>query len=95
VHHQDRAAVPPTPHESDSYFFRAVEAGASGYRLKRAAGEDLINAVRGLTNREIAEKLVVSASTMQTHRTHILQKQGLETTVDIVRQAIRNGFIEA
>ena len=49
----------------------------------------------GLSNQEIAEKLVVSASTVQTHRTHILQKLGLETTIDLVRYAIRHGLIEA
>jgi two-component system response regulator NreC len=136
-----------TMHESDAYFFAAIEAGAAGYLLKRAASEDLINAVRavaqgeaffypslarkllegylkqgrtnppagpreyeelsererevmfllvrGLSNQEIADKLVVSTSTVQTHRSHILQKLGLDTTVDLVRYAIRHGLIEA
>jgi two-component system response regulator NreC len=135
-----------TMHESDAYFFRALEAGAGGYVLKKAGSEDLIKAVRvvargeaffhpsvarrllngylrhagphppigppgyeelshrereimllivrGLSNQEIAEKLVVSPSTVQTHRTHILQKLGLETTVDLVRYAVRHGLIE-
>jgi DNA-binding NarL/FixJ family response regulator len=135
-----------TMHESDAYFFRALEAGAAGYVLKKAASEDLINAVRavaggeaffypslarklldnymgyarletpsgppgyeelsdrereimflivrGLTNQEIADKLVISPSTVQTHRTRILQKLDLETTVDLVRYAIRHGLIE-
>ena len=136
-----------TMHESDAYFFRAVEAGAAGYLLKKAASEDLICAVRavaqgeaffypsmarkllegylkhdrstqptgssgydelsdrerevmfllvrGLSNQEIAERLVVSPSTVQTHRGHILYKLGLETTIDLVRYAIRHGLIEA
>jgi two-component system response regulator NreC len=136
-----------TMHESDTYFFRALQAGAAGYVLKKAASEDLINAVRavargeaffypalarkllnnylehigstssvgppgyeelsdrereimfllvrGLSNQEIAEKLVISPSTVQTHRTHILQKLDLETTIDLVRYAIRHGLIEA
>ena len=37
-----------TMHESDTYFFRAIETGASGYLLKKAASEDLINAVRSV-----------------------------------------------
>ncbi len=136
-----------TMHENDAYFFRAVQAGAAGYLLKKAASEDLIHAVRavargeaffypslarkllegylkhgqapapsgpselaelsererevmfllvrGLSNQEIADRLVVSASTVQTHRSHILQKLNLETTVDLVRYAIRHGLIEA
>ena len=135
-----------TMHESDAYFFRALEAGAAGYVLKKAGSEDLIKAVRavargeaffhpsvarklldsfvghawsesrmgppgyeeisdrereimflivrGLSNQGIAEHLVISPSTVQTHRTHILQKLGLETTVDLVRYAIRHGLIE-
>ena len=135
-----------TMHESDAYFFRALQAGAAGYVLKKAASEDLINAVRavargeaffypslarkllddylghrgsappvgppgyeelsdrereimfllvrGLSNQEIAEKLVISPSTVQTHRTRVLQKLGLETTVDLVRYAVRHGLIE-
>ncbi len=135
-----------TMHESDAYFFRALEAGAAGYVLKKAASEDLINAVRsvargeaffypslarklldnylvhaqskppsgppgyeelsdrereimflivrGLSNQEIADKLVISPSTVQTHRTHILQKLNLESSIDLVRYAIRHGLIE-
>jgi two-component system, NarL family, response regulator NreC len=136
-----------TMHESDAYFFRAVEAGASGYVLKKAASEDLIGAVRavargeaffypsvarklldsylgqahgghpdhppgfqdlserereifylivrGLSNQEIAEQLVISPSTVQTHRSHILEKLHVDTTVELVRYAIRHGLIEA
>jgi DNA-binding NarL/FixJ family response regulator len=135
-----------TMHEGDAYFFRALEAGAAGYVLKKAASEDLINAVRavargeaflypslarkllndylgrakfdppagppgyeelsdrereimfllvrGLSNQDIAEKLVISPSTVQTHRTHILQKLELDNTIDLVRYAIRHGLIE-
>ena len=33
-------------HDDDHYFFQGLEAGASGYVLKRAADTDLIGAVR-------------------------------------------------
>jgi two-component system response regulator NreC len=35
-----------TMHEEDSYVFELLKAGAAGYVLKRAASEDLVNAVR-------------------------------------------------
>ena len=41
-----------TMHESDTYFFRAVEVGAAGYLLKKAASEDLIGAVRAVAQGE-------------------------------------------
>ncbi len=38
-------------HESDAYFFRALDAGASGFILKKAASEELIDAVRAVAAR--------------------------------------------
>ena len=73
-----------------------LPAGAAGYdELSDREREVMFLLVRGLSNQEIAEKLVVSASTVQTHRGHILHKLGLETTIDLVRYAIRHGLIEA
>ena len=37
-----------TMHESDAYFFRALEAGATGYVLKKGAGDELIDALRAV-----------------------------------------------
>jgi DNA-binding CsgD family transcriptional regulator len=39
----------------------------------------------GLTNREIGSRLFVSPRTVQTHVSHILQKTGLRSRVDIAR----------
>ncbi|MCL5998397.1 MAG: response regulator transcription factor [Chloroflexi bacterium] len=133
-----------TMHENDEYFFRALQAGASGYVLKQAAATDLIAAIRavargevflypsiakkllldylrraqtgeslstpeqltlrehevlaliaeGLSNREIAERLVLSRSTVQTHYSHILQKLGLQNRVELIRYALRHGLID-
>jgi DNA-binding NarL/FixJ family response regulator len=51
-------------HESDDHFFRALQAGASGYLLKRAAPSELLMAVRTVASGEtflypsVAAKLV-------------------------------------
>ena len=42
----DVAIVALTIHEDEEYFFRMLEAGASGYVPKRAAPEELITAIR-------------------------------------------------
>lgn len=48
----------------------------------------------GFTNQEIADKLFISIRTVETHKTHIMQKLELRTTVDLVKYAIRNKIIE-
>ncbi len=136
-----------TMHESDEYFFRVLQAGASGYVLKRAATSDLLAAVRaiargevflnpavakklvadyiaraqtkgeddarrsydaltprereilarlaeGLSNREIADKLVLSLSTVQTHYAHIMEKLNLQNRAALIKYAIREGLID-
>jgi two-component system response regulator NreC len=132
-----------TMYESDEYFFRALEAGASGYVLKKAATQDLITATRavargeaflypsvakklvgdyvrrmqsgveptgyaslsererellkliadGLSNQQIAEQLAITVSTVQTHRSHILDKLSLKTTADLIKYAVRHGLV--
>ncbi|MBI2910312.1 MAG: response regulator transcription factor [Chloroflexi bacterium] len=132
-----------TVHDADSYFFKALESGASGYVLKDAVGADLAAALRvvhnggvylspsvarrlvgdylgrvvsgeeqtsytlltprereileligrGHTNREIAEKLVLSINTVQTHRLHIMEKLNLHSRAQLMKYAVRQGLI--
>ncbi len=132
-------------HASDVYFFQALDAGAAGYVVKKAASDELLDAVRvvangdayfhpsvarkllqiyrhrasadspeppgyasltarerevmmlliqGYTNQEVAERLAISPSTVQAHRTRVLEKLNLRSVVDLVRYAIRHGLME-
>ena len=47
----------------------------------------------GHSNKEVAELLRVSPTTVETHRGHILQKLDLHGTADIVLYAVRRGII--
>ncbi len=47
----------------------------------------------GYTNQEIAERLVLSVTTVQTHRAHIMAKLGLHSPTELVKYALRRGFI--
>lgn len=47
----------------------------------------------GHTNQEIAELLVLSVATVQTHRAHIMAKLGLRSPTELVKYALRRGFI--
>jgi len=49
----------------------------------------------GLTNKEIALRLTIGVTTVQTHRTHIMDKLGLHNQADLVRYALRKGIILA
>jgi DNA-binding NarL/FixJ family response regulator len=48
----------------------------------------------GLSNKEIADKLFISIKTVDTHRSHIMQKLHLKNSAEIVLFAIRNKLIE-
>ncbi len=48
----------------------------------------------GISNRNIADKLFISVRTVETHKSNIMRKIGLKTSVDLVRFAIKNNIIE-
>jgi two-component system, NarL family, response regulator NreC len=131
-----------TMHRSDEYFFELLRAGASGYILKSAETNDLVNALRAVTggevflhpsmakrllkdylhrtqepalagqpaltsrereilllladgysNREVAERLVISPSTVHTHRTNLMQKLNLATRRELIQYARQTGLM--
>jgi two-component system response regulator NreC len=49
----DTAVVALTIHEDEEYFFKMLDAGASGYVPKRAAPEELISAIRVTSQGEV------------------------------------------
>jgi DNA-binding NarL/FixJ family response regulator len=49
----------------------------------------------GHTNREISTMLSISVRTTETHRAHIMRKLKISTRSDLVRYALRNGFLES
>ena len=132
-----------TMHEEDDYFYRILEAGASGYFVKGGSFTELLSALRsvwhgdvfiyptmakkllsnylegvksgqeieeyrklterereilrfvadGRTNQEIAEQLFISPTTVQTHRAHMMAKLGLHNRTELIKYAIRHGFV--
>jgi len=49
--------------------------------------------VEGLNNKEIADKLIISKRTVDNHRANLMKKLGARNTADIVRIALKKGFI--
>lgn len=48
----------------------------------------------GLGLKNIGEKLFISSRTVETHKKNILRKLNLKTTIDLVKYAILNGFVD-
>jgi DNA-binding CsgD family transcriptional regulator len=69
---------------------------ATGWRALSAAELQVAELVaRGLSNQEIADALFVSRGTVQVHLSHALGKLGLGSRVDIAREAVRHGLVDA
>ena len=49
----------------------------------------------GMTTKEVATALEISAKTAESHRNHIMQKLQIHETANLTRYAIRHGLIEA
>jgi DNA-binding NarL/FixJ family response regulator len=117
-----------------SYIQKMMLNGASGYVLKNATKEEIVDAIvsvvqgaiylsneaaavvrenkdsqipvitrrekevlqliaEGLTNKEIAEKLFISTTTVDTHRNSLLSKFDVKNTANLVRMAAQFDFI--
>ena len=62
-------------------------------QLSQREREVLVLVARGLTNREIAEKLVISEATARNHVSHILEKLGLSRRSEAAAFAARMGLL--
>jgi two-component system response regulator NreC len=94
-------------HRGEVYLQPAVAKLLVGDYLKRGAvsqtqieeltprqREILALIAEGLTNQQIADKLVLSPYTVATHRQNIMEKLGLHNRVELVRYAIEHGLIQ-
>ncbi len=48
----------------------------------------------GLTNKQIADGLFISVRTVDAHKNHIMQKLGLRSTAQLVKFAIKHGYVK-
>lgn len=48
----------------------------------------------GLTSKDVAAKLFISPKTVENHRTNLMKKLGLSSTVELIRYAARLGLID-
>lgn len=62
-------------------------------QLTKREREVLVLIAQGCTNREIAQRLSLSARTIETHRHHIIRKLNIHTAAGLTRYAIAQGLV--
>ena len=62
-------------------------------QLTKREGEVLALVASGKSNKDIAEVLFISVKTVETHKTHILIKLGLNNNAELIRYAVKNNII--
>ena len=144
ISHPDIKVLILTMHKKKEYVRHAFSAGADGYLLKEATGDELFDAIgairngenyvsnafskeltseliqlyrsggklkaevlthrekevlkliaEGKSSKEIAAFLFISIYTVNNHRAKIIKKLGLKKTADLVRYAIREGYVQS
>lgn len=48
---------------------------------------------KGYSNKEIAEQLVISVKTVESHKSNVMEKLGLKTRPDLVKYALKRGLL--
>ena len=71
----------------------AGEEEPPGDELTPREQEVLTLIAEGLSNNEIADRLVISAKTVDRHRENLMRKLKLHNRVDLVKYALRKGLI--
>jgi two-component system, NarL family, response regulator NreC len=71
-----------------------VAGGVGEEELSDREREVLTLLAHGYTNQEIAEQLVVSVRTVESHRSHIMSKLRLSTRAELVSYALQHGLLK-
>lgn len=79
----------------EDYIYRLQKFGADDtYELLTAREREVLQLVaEGRSNKEVAGLLGLSLYTVETHRTHILQKLNLHSVPELILYAVRKGII--
>lgn len=77
----------------DEITVESEAAGCEGVKISHREAEIIRLVAEGLTNKEIADKLYLSAHTVTTHRKNIMSKLGVNNTAGLVLFAIKNNIV--
>ncbi len=89
-------------HRGDRFLSSSISSGntadlsevhSSPSPLTKREKEIVIHIANGLSSKEIAAKLYVSVKTIETHRSHIMEKLKLKNLAELVRYAVKTGLV--
>ena len=88
--------VNPPPELTAQDFLGCWREGSCSYLFFSTPREQEIMRLlaEGLSAKKIAEKLFISPKTVENHRTNIMSKLGLHSTMELVRYAAKLGLID-
>lgn len=74
---------------------KSMQTDKTEHELSAREIEVLVLITKGLINKEIADKLNISLTTVITHRKNITEKLGIKSVSGLTIYAVMNGYIEA
>ncbi|MEM7659921.1 MAG: response regulator transcription factor, partial [Bacteroidota bacterium] len=91
-----------TVHQGQTYFSQAVtqtlvssmQGNSDQIRLSPREQQILELIVKAKSTQEIAEALGIGTETVSTHRKNLRRKFGVDNTAGLVREAIKQGFVD-
>ena len=89
--HAGRATL--SPEAAQALVRTATKLPMPGHDLTKREREVLALLVEGLSNKQIADKLVVSPSTIKSHVSHILAKLGVASRTEAAALAVRHRLV--
>jgi NarL family two-component system response regulator LiaR len=89
--HAGRATL--SPGAAQALAHAAAQPPTPGHDLTKRERDVLALLVEGLNNTQIADKLVVSPSTIKSHVSHILAKLGVTSRTEAAALAVRHGIV--
>lgn len=72
---------------------KASPKGKLSDELTKREIEILKLVAHGMTNKQIAESLFISVKTVETHKSHVLDKLGLSNSAELMRFAVKNNLV--